>query len=87
MLIAFPVVQALAIALLGFALAAAGYGLVALTINARFAAIAPGGPVCVLEPQHILLAALATHLGAALAALAGGLRAARLQPGEGIRRV
>jgi putative ABC transport system permease protein len=87
MLIAFPVVQALAIALLGFALAAAGYGLVAFTINARFAAIAPGGPVCALAPEHILLAALATHLGAALAALAGGLRAARLQPGEGIRRV
>jgi putative ABC transport system permease protein len=87
MLIAFPVVQALSIALLGFVLAALGYGLVALTINARFAAIAPGGPVCALEPQHLLLAALATHLGAALAALAGGLRAARLQPGEGIRRV
>jgi putative ABC transport system permease protein len=87
MLIAFPVVQALCIALLGFALAAAGYGLVALTINTRFAAVAAGGPVCVLEAHHVVLAALATHLGAALAALAGGLRAARLQPGEGIRRV
>ena len=87
MLIAFPVVQALSIALLGFALAALGYGLVALTINARFAAVAAGGPVCVLEAHHIVLAAFATHLGAALAALAGGLRAARLQPGEGIRRV
>jgi putative ABC transport system permease protein len=87
LLIAFPVIQALSIALLGFALAALGYGLVALTINARFAAVAAGGPVCVLEAHHIVLAALATHLGAALAALAGGLRAARLQPGEGIRRV
>jgi putative ABC transport system permease protein len=87
MLIAFPVVQALSIALLGFALAALGYGLVALTINARFAAVAAGGPVCALEAHHIVLAALATHLGAALAALAGGLRAARLQPGEGLRRV
>ena len=87
MLIAFPMVQALCIALLGFVLAALGYGLVALTINARFAAVAVGGPVCVLAAHHIVLAALATHLGAALAALAGGLRAARLQPGEGIRRV
>jgi putative ABC transport system permease protein len=87
LLIAFPVVQALSIALLGFALAALGYGLVALTINARFAAVAAGGPVCVLEAHHIVLAALATHLGAALAALAGGLRAARLQPSEGMRRV
>ena len=87
MLIAFPVVQALCIALLGFALAVLGYALVALTINARFAAVAAGGAVCTLEAHHLLLAALATHLGAALAALAGGLRAARLQPGEGIRRV
>jgi putative ABC transport system permease protein len=87
MLIAFPVVQALCIALLGFALAVLGYALVALTINARFASVAAGGAVCTLEAHHLLRAALATHLGAALAALAGGLRAARLQPGEGIRRV
>ena len=86
-LVALPVVQALCIALLGFALAVLGYSLVALTINARFAAVAAGGPVCTLEPLHLAVAALATHAGAALAALAGGLRAARLEPGEGIRRV
>ena len=88
MLIAFPVVQALCIALLGFALAALGYGLVALTINARFAAVAAGGaglharaaaPRCSRRSRPML--------GAALAALAGGLRAARLQAGRGIRRV
>ena len=65
MLIAFPVVQALCIALLGFALAALGYGLVALTINARFAAVVAGGVVCTLEPRHLAVAALATHAGAA----------------------
>ncbi len=73
MLIAFPVVQALTIALLGFVLATLGYALVALTINARFAAVAAGGAVCTLEPHHLLLAALATHLGR-------GARCARRRP-------
>ena len=62
-LVALPVVQALCIALLGFALAVLGYSLVALTINARFAAVAAGGPVCTLEPLHLAVAALGDPRG------------------------
>jgi putative ABC transport system permease protein len=84
-LVAFPLTHGLAIAALGFALAAATAALVAGMINARFADQASLGAVCTLVPWHLALALVITLLAAAGAALAGGFKASRLEPTEGMR--
>jgi putative ABC transport system permease protein len=85
-LVAFPLTHGLAIAALGFALAAAAAALVAGMINARFADPQSGlGAVCTLVPWHLALALGVTLLAAAGAALAGGFKASRLEPTEGMR--
>lgn len=85
-LIAFPLTHGLAIAAAGFALAAAAAAVVAGVINARFADAERGlGAVCTLVPGHLALALIVTLLAAAGAALAGGLKASRLEPTEGMR--
>jgi putative ABC transport system permease protein len=55
-------------------------------INARFADAQSGlGAVCTLVPSHLALALGVTLLAAAVAALAGGFKASRLEPTEGMR--
>ncbi|HEX5080049.1 MAG TPA: hypothetical protein VFV80_12935 [Geminicoccaceae bacterium] len=84
-LVAFPLTHGLAIAAMGFALAAAAAALVAALINARFAEQSGSGPVCALLPGHLAIALVVTLLAATGAALAGGLKASRLEPTEGMR--
>jgi putative ABC transport system permease protein len=84
-LVAFPLTHGLAIAALGFALAAGAAALVAAVINARFADQSGLGSVCTLVPWHLALALCVTLVAAAAAALAGGFKASRLEPTEGMR--
>ena len=85
-LVVFPLTHGLAIAALGFVLAATAAAVVAGVINARFADAQGGlGAVCTLVPWHLALALIVTLLAAAGAALAGGIKASRLEPTEGMR--
>ena len=87
-LVGFPVVQAVAIAGLGFALAVAAFALAQAAINATFAAPGLAGqPVSVLHGSQIALAGLATGVAALAPSLIAGWRAARVEPAEGIRDV
>lgn len=84
-LVAVPVVQALAIALVGTALSFALYEGTARLINQLFADSLPAeARVCLLHPIHFFGAAAATLIAALSSALAGGARAARIEPTEGI---
>jgi putative ABC transport system permease protein len=85
-LTAFPVTQAIATSLAGSVLAAGLALLVAFLVNRlSFGARAEEYPVCLILPEHLLIAAAATVVGAVLAASFAGLRAAGVQPAEGIR--
>ena len=85
-LAALPITQAAVTAAAG-SLVAAGLALaVAWLVNRQhFGARAEEFPVCLILPEHLGFAAGATLAGAMLAALVAGLRAARVQPAEGIR--
>jgi len=87
-LVLFPVTQALLVAVLG-ALAALGVYLpVAVALNGWFAAnLQPGESICRLLPGHLMIALIATLLGAAASAAWAGWRAARIEPAEGLRDV
>ena len=84
----FPLVQSLYTAVLGWALAVAIYRAAAWGINLMLAPqLEAAQQVCRLLPQHYLVA-LGLTLGASvLAALLAGLRAARVEPSEGLREV
>jgi putative ABC transport system permease protein len=85
-LAAFPVAQAAVTAAAGSLLAAALALSVAWFVNRlSFGARAEEFPVCLILPEHLGVAAGATLAGAMLAALVAGLRAARVEPAEGIR--
>jgi putative ABC transport system permease protein len=89
-LVLFPLLQAMAIALAGAVLAGSVALAVAAVVNGLPIAGAAGGavanrPLCVISPDHLMLAALATFLGAAAAATFAGHRAARILPAEGLR--
>jgi putative ABC transport system permease protein len=86
--IAFPVVQAGAIAALGAVLALAAFALVASVINRHFASsLGAGETACRLLPMHVAIA-IATTLACALAASAlAGARVARIEPSEGLREL
>lgn len=88
-MVAFPLLQAVAIALAGTALAAAVALAVAGFVNQLSLGGAGGGasgrPVCVVDAGHLLVAALATLAGAAAASAFAGARAARIPPSEGLR--
>lgn len=82
----FPVMQAAITAALGSLLAALLALAVAWYVNRRnFGAHAETFPVCLILPRHLVLAAAVTLVGAVLAACLAGLRAARVEPAEGIR--
>jgi putative ABC transport system permease protein len=87
-IVAFPALQALFTGVLGWALAVLLYLLTEQAINRLLSPhLAEGQRVCYLLPEHFV-AALGITLGAALlAALLGGLRAAGIEPSEGLREV
>lgn len=86
--IAFPMVQAGAIAVLGVALALAAFAAVAAIINAQFAAsLGAGETACRLLPLHVLFAAGATLVCAVAASGLAGARVARIEPSDGLREL
>ncbi|MBT9749004.1 FtsX-like permease family protein [Desulfovibrio desulfuricans] len=87
-LMLFPLVQSLLTALAGTALASGVYGVAAFAINKLFSASVTGmEQVCLLLPEHFVLAFAAVSGLALLAALAPALRAARVEPSEVIREI
>ncbi|RTZ73044.1 MAG: peptide ABC transporter permease [Gammaproteobacteria bacterium] len=84
----FPVVQSLYTAVLGWALACAIYLAAAWSINLMLAPqLEAAQEVCRLLPRHYLIA-LGLTLGASvLAAVLAGIRAARVEPSEGLREI
>ncbi len=90
-LVLFPLVQAAIVALAGATLA----GVVALAVAALVNGLPLGGPagaggaggrpVCVVTATQLLLAGLATLVGALVASGFAGGRAARILPSEGLR--
>ena len=87
-LLLFPLAQSLLTALLGTALAAGVYAVAAFVINRLFSASVTGmEQVCLLLPQHFLLAFAAVSGLALLAAFGPALRAARIEPSEVIREI
>jgi len=84
----FPVIQAFYTGLLGWALAAGIYYGAAYAINHMLAAQMPSGElVCLLLPQHYLLALGLTVGAAVFAAALAGWRSARIEPSEGLREI
>jgi len=82
----FPVVQALIAAACGAAVAIAIYLVVEPMVNALFAEqLADRTVQARLLPAHYALALAASLVCAAIAASAAGLRAARIEPAEGLR--
>jgi putative ABC transport system permease protein len=87
-IVAFPALQALFTGVLGWSVAVILYLLTEQAINRLLSPhLAVGQRVCYLLPEHFV-AALVITLGAALvAAMLGGVRAARIEPSEGLRDV
>lgn len=84
----FPVVQAACTGLLGGILAASLYFAIQETINDLFAAsIESGQSICRLLPEHLAVSIGLTLLASVLASALGGLRAAWIEPSEGIREI
>ncbi|PWR19897.1 ABC transporter permease [Zavarzinia compransoris] len=82
----FPLFQGVAIAILGTGLAVVVFLGAAEVINARFSEGLPGGgALCRLYPPQVAaVAGLALAVAVAASSLAG-VRAARVEPGEGVR--
>lgn len=87
-LVAFPMTQALLIAVLGLLLAGAGFAAAAAVLNTVFAdGLQAGERICHLLPEHAAVAAAVTIAAALLSASWGALLAARIQPSEALRDV
>jgi putative ABC transport system permease protein len=87
-IVAFPMLQSLFTGLLGWSVAVVLYVIAEQAINRLLAVhLELAQRICFLLPEHFFIA-LAITLGAALlAAVLGGLRAAKIQPSEGLREV
>lgn len=84
----FQMSQAAVTAVLGAALSIALYEVAQAVINTRFApTLLAGEVVCRLLPVHFVIAALITMASAQLAATAAGIKAAFIEPAEGLRDV
>jgi putative ABC transport system permease protein len=84
----FPVTQAFFTALFGWGLALGIFFGAAHTINGMLAdQLAEGQRVCVLLPEHYVMALALTVSAAILAAALAGLRSARIEPSEGLREI
>ncbi|WP_376990038.1 FtsX-like permease family protein [Azospirillum rugosum] len=87
-IVAFPLCQALLIGMAGSLLAGVAYAGVAMGLNSYFAAsLQMGEFVCRLLPEHFVTATAVTLACALAAASWAGIRAARIQPAEGLRDV
>jgi len=83
-----PVIQACFTAILGWILAVGIYFAVAYGVNILMGEqLAEGETVCKLYPLHFGIALLLTLAAAVLAAALAGLRAAGVEPAEGLREV
>lgn len=80
-----PLAQSLLVGLAGAVAGGAAALLAGELVNRLDLAQAGGRAICVIAPWHLALAALATLAGAALAAIAAGIRAGRIAPAEGLR--
>ncbi|MCB1772395.1 MAG: ABC transporter permease [Gammaproteobacteria bacterium] len=84
----FPVTQAFYTGLLGWALAIGIYFGAAYAINGMLSEqLAAGQAVCVLLPEHYLLALAMTVTAAIAAAALAGWRSARIEPSDGLREI
>jgi putative ABC transport system permease protein len=83
-----PVIQACFTAVLGWILAVGIYFAVAYGVNALMGAqLEAGETICKLYPLHFVVALLVTLFAAVIAAALAGLRAAGVEPAEGLREV
>ena len=84
--VAFPLAQAVAVAVAGWATALLLYMAAAHELNGGLGrGFGLGGEVCRLEPEHHVVAGAATLLTALLAASVAARRATAVDPAEGIR--
>ena len=84
----FPVTQAFYTGVLGWLLAIGIYFAAAYAINGMLAGqMVEGQEVCVLLPQHFLLALALTVGAAVFAAGLAGWRSARIEPSDGLREI
>jgi putative ABC transport system permease protein len=84
----FPMVQALYTAVLGWALAVCLSFATIMMINRMMAEqVEPGQQVCLLLPFHYGIALALTCGAAVIAAGLAGMRAARVEPSEGLREL
>lgn len=84
----FPLLQSLYTALFGWALACGIYLVAAWSINLMLAPqLEQAQEVARMLPRHYLLALAITLGAAALAAILAGIRAARVEPSEGLREI
>ena len=84
----FPVMQSAFTAILGWLTASLIYMGVSFTINHIFAPqLKSSEQICNLLPEHFLVALALTLGSAVLAATLAGLRAARIEPSEGLREI
>jgi len=85
-IILFPVVQSLITAVMGWVLAIVLYNLTSVGINKMMAIeLGPGQQVCHLLTEHYAISLGLTCLAATVAACVSGLRAARIEPAEGLK--
>jgi putative ABC transport system permease protein len=86
--ICFPVVQSLFTVLFGWLLAVGVYHGVSFWINQIMnSQLEAGTQVCILLPQHYLISLLATVVISILAATFAGIKAAYIEPAEGMREI
>jgi len=87
-IILFPAFQSLFTAVLGWLGAVLVYLVLEAVINALLGAhLEAGQSVCFLLPLHFAAALALTLVAALIAALLGGLRAARIEPSDGLRDI
>ena len=85
-IILFPIVQSLITAVVGWILAIVLYNLTSVGINQMMAIeLGPGQQVCYLLTKHFAISLGLTCLAATVAACVSGLRAARIEPAEGLK--
>lgn len=84
----YPILQALLTAFLGWLLAVGIYYGVAWVINHLLVEqLQSDSSICRLEPLHLVVALGVTLLAAGISAGLAGLRAARIEPAEGLREI
>jgi putative ABC transport system permease protein len=84
----FPVWQSILTGIFGYSLSCLLYSLLSYTINTLFAgALPPGRKICLLLPEHFVLAALLTICLCGLASLGAARQAAGIDPAEAIREL